>query len=292
MADRTHRFNWRSLTAFIVTWAFLVATVTGVVLYIVPHGRVAYWINWTLAGLGRTGWADVHILFGAVFIVTGVLHLYFNWKPFKNYLAERAGGHLHLRRELWVSLAGTVALVVLAVGHLPPASWLFDLNERVKGAWVANPAYEPPYGHAEETSLAGFARRQGMDLDRVTAELRAAGIAFAGPRARLKDIAAANGMTAMGLYAVIRKLEPPPAPLPGGDGGVAAAAVEARLAGSGMGRKTVADFCAETGLTPELAAERLRAAGIRWDGADKLRSIAERHGMTPMDLAKVMLAAR
>ena len=32
----------RSPIAFSVTWAFVVLTVTGIVLYIVPQGRIAY----------------------------------------------------------------------------------------------------------------------------------------------------------------------------------------------------------------------------------------------------------
>lgn len=42
--------SWRSFTALVVTWAFLILMVTGLVLYIVPHGRVAYWVHWSLAG--------------------------------------------------------------------------------------------------------------------------------------------------------------------------------------------------------------------------------------------------
>ena len=79
----------RSLTAFLVTWAFLILTVSGIVLYIVPQGRIAYWVHWSLLGLGKSDWANLHMVFGCLFIATGILHLYFNWKPFKKYLADR-----------------------------------------------------------------------------------------------------------------------------------------------------------------------------------------------------------
>jgi hypothetical protein len=51
----------------------------------------------------RDGWADAHILFGAVFIVGGALHLYFNWKPFMSYLAEHVNGHVSLKRVDFVA---------------------------------------------------------------------------------------------------------------------------------------------------------------------------------------------
>ncbi|MDX1335263.1 MAG: DUF4405 domain-containing protein, partial [Gammaproteobacteria bacterium] len=86
----------RSFTAFVVTWAFVILTITGIVLYIVPQGRVAFWTHWSLVGLGKEQWGDLHMIFGGVFIVAGVLHLWFNWKPFKKYFAERAKGHFEL----------------------------------------------------------------------------------------------------------------------------------------------------------------------------------------------------
>ena len=39
------RFSYRVLTSFFVTFYFLILLVTGVELYVVPHGRVANWIN-------------------------------------------------------------------------------------------------------------------------------------------------------------------------------------------------------------------------------------------------------
>ena len=109
----------RAFIAFLVTWSFAVLSVTGLVLYIVPQGRVAFWTHWSLLGLGKTDWGNVHMLFGGVFIVTGILHLYFNWKPFKKYLAERVKGHLELKRELVTSLGATLLLVAAALANLP-----------------------------------------------------------------------------------------------------------------------------------------------------------------------------
>lgn len=166
----------RAYTAFLVTWSFVVLTVTGLVLYVVPQGRVASWIHWSFGGLGRDGWSDVHILFGALFIATGILHLYFNWKPFKNYLAERVRGQLALKRELVTSTATTLVLVVLAILHVPPGSWLFDLNDAVKASWAQGPGNEPPFGHAEEAPLPTLAQRTGIDLPAGLAALRAAGL--------------------------------------------------------------------------------------------------------------------
>jgi hypothetical protein len=69
---RKNKHSIRSLTAFIVTWAFIVLMVTGLVLYVVPHGRVAYWVHWSLVGLEKDQWAWVHMIFGGIVIVAGI----------------------------------------------------------------------------------------------------------------------------------------------------------------------------------------------------------------------------
>ncbi|MFN3595006.1 MAG: DUF4405 domain-containing protein [Thiobacillaceae bacterium] len=129
-----NRHSMRAFTAFVVTWAFVVLTITGVVLYVVPPGRIANWLQWTLIGLDKEAWSHLHMLFGLVFILAGALHLVFNWKPFRNYLAARAGGQLRPKAELFTSLLLTLVLAVGAVMHLPPFSSVFELNDRLKNA--------------------------------------------------------------------------------------------------------------------------------------------------------------
>lgn len=92
----------RSLIAFLVTWAFIVLTVTGVVLYVVPQGRVAYWVHWSLSGMEKEQWGWVHMIFGGVFIITGFLHLFYNWAPLKKYFADRVQGHIKPKREIFI----------------------------------------------------------------------------------------------------------------------------------------------------------------------------------------------
>lgn len=193
MIKNTH--STRAFIAFLVTWSFVVLTVTGLILYVVPHGRVANWTFWSLAGLDKDGWADVHILFGAVFILAGIWHLYFNWKPFMNYLAQRARGHWSLKRELVTSLVATVLLTVATLYALPPVSWLLDLNDLAKSAWGRAPGQEPPYARAEATPLPVLAQRLNLDLAEMRAALGQVGIDASDPAASLESLAQVHGTT-------------------------------------------------------------------------------------------------
>jgi len=290
MARRRRRkgaLNVRALTAFVVTWAFAVAMVSGTVLYIVPKGRVAYWTDWALAGLDKDAWGGIHIVFGAVFIIAGILHLYFNWKPFKKYLADRAAGHVHVKREVVIATGATVLILAAAIAEVPPVSWLFDLNETVKQSWVSSPDLEPPYGHAEESSLRSLARRTGMDLDAALVRLMENGIAANGQGDNLKAIARRNGLTPMAVYAVMRpgKAEAPKA-------GVQARtpeSVEAQFEGTGIGRRRLTDMIAVAGIDPETAVERLAANGLEAETTHTLRRIADAHGLRPIQVLQVIL---
>ena len=59
----------------------------------------------------------------------------------------------------------TVVIFGLSIFNLRPASWVFDLNDTIKDSWVTHPDLEPPFGHAEEVSLAGMAKRMNLDLE-------------------------------------------------------------------------------------------------------------------------------
>jgi hypothetical protein len=276
----------RAFIAFLVTWAFVVLTVTGLVLYIVPKGRVAFWIQWSLFGLGKEGWGDVHILFGGIFIVTGILHLYFNWKPFCNYLAKRIKGHLELKQELLTSLVATILLIVGAIAAVPPISWVFDLNEQIKTSWAHAPGHEPPFGHAEEVALPALARRTNFELSAAIDVLRAANIRIDDERSTLLRIAEANGTTPAALYALILKRRVVGNPMVASRSPLE---IEERLAGTGIGGKTLVVFSGEQNIELNVATDRLKTLGIQAAPEDKLKSIAESAGVRPIEIAKAVL---
>ena len=284
---RKNKQSTRSLTAFLVTWAFIVLTVTGLILYIVPQGRIAYWIHWSFAGMEKEQWGWVHMMFGGVFIITGFLHLYFNWKPFKKYFADRVKGHFEIKREIIVATVLTVAIFAVSAANIAPASWVIDLNGWIKNSWVTAPELEPPYGHAEEASLAGISRKMNFDLEQAQAGLRAESIAFEGKKDTLNDIALRNHTTPMAIYEIIKQYRIEET---ADDVAVLTPdALEARLSGTGLGRKSIEEICSENGIDLATGLERLGGAGISADANSKARELAETHSLSPIDLVKIMM---
>ncbi|MCP3671800.1 MAG: DUF4405 domain-containing protein [Gammaproteobacteria bacterium] len=276
----------RSLIAFLVTWAFLVLTVTGIILYIVPQGRIAYWTHWSLAGLDKEQWGWIHMMFGGIFIVTGALHLYYNWKPFKKYLSERVKGELNLSRELVASLLLTVIMIVLSIYNLPPASWIFALNDSIKNSWVTSPELEPPFGHAEEISLKGIAKRMRLNLDGAIKELKQNNIHF-DPSESLDTIARNNNTTPMVIYSHISKHKEQA--VPASSKQWTPEGIEAEFSGSGLGRKSIAELCEVAGVNLETCLSRLNNAGIKATATDGVRDLSTAHDRNPVDLLKIIL---
>ncbi len=82
--------SMRRVTSLTIFFAFVTMVVTGIVLYIVPQGRVAYWADWRLLGLSKTQWGEIHVAMGLLMLLAGVLHIVYNWKPITTYLKDRS----------------------------------------------------------------------------------------------------------------------------------------------------------------------------------------------------------
>ena len=279
-------FNTRALISLLVASGFLVMAITGIMLYVAPPGRVANWTDWTLLWLTKDQWAAVHISSSLVFVLAGLTHLVMNRKPFFNYLHTRFHGHEMPRAEGIVALAAVVALVWGTLANVPPISFLLDLNERAKLMWSTDVAAEPPFGHAEEVTLANLAARDRFDLDTALAAFAAEGLVVAtGAETTLRRIADDNARTPAEVYQMIRAARPTAAPA----AGWTPAAVESRFAGGGIGRLTVAQLAAEAGIAPEDALARLAALGLPDAAETRMRELAERTGIEALELAKAVL---
>ncbi len=278
-------WNTRGLTSLCVFSTFLVMTVSGLVLYIGPEGRVAYWVNWSLIGLTKTDWGAIHTLSSLAFAVAGFFHIVFNFRTLLHYLWNRLAAGLRLKKEIAVVVLATVVICLSAVMHWPPLSYLIDLSSAIKESWVVSRDYEPPFGHAELVSLSSFCRKTGIPLDSALVALDAGGIHDARPERRMADIAASHRMTPLELYRIIKHLEPADTIL----AVFTPQSVEERFADSGIGGRTMKELAREAGADPALLEMRLRAQGLEVGPDETLKPAAARLGVMPLELLKTAL---
>ena len=193
-----------SLTLLI---SLLPLVLTSVILYIVPEGRVAYWSDWTMLGLSKSQWGDVHINLGWLFLIAGLLHLYLNWKPVVIYMKSKAKELKVFTLEFNIGLLLTLFFIVGTLLGIPPLSTILDFGTSFKEA-VSEKYGEPPYGHAELSSLKTLARRTGLDLDQMKSELLAAGVKYESEEQIVLEVAKGNNLTPKEVWLVMQKAKP------------------------------------------------------------------------------------
>jgi len=274
MVDNRKKFSWRGWTTFVVTISFIVDTISGVILYIAPPGRIAHWTNWTIWGLDKEEWVAIHTIFGYLLLIIVGIHLYYNWKMFMNFLWSKIQKALNMKQELvWA----TVASLIVFLGTLwsiPPFGSIMDLGDYFKESWEETKS-DIPIAHAELLSLEDFAIKIRVPVEQVLTSLKAKGYKVSNVRQTLGEIAKKNKTSPDKLYEAIKA------------GGVKPT-IEKTLKGSGLGRKTLEDICSEKGLSLDDVLLRLQKKGIKASAKDTFKDIAGKYGKTPMEIFNII----
>ena len=202
----SNRLSGRPFVSLLTTFSFIIATISGSVLYISPQGRIAFWQNWTILGLGKAEWSSLHTLACFLFATTSLVHVAFNWRSLLKYLRSRVGESLGYRRELGGAITVTVLFVVSALYGLPPLNGVVTFGEQMKSSWAKEADNEPPFPHAELLTLKGLTTRQGIDTGAALNCLQQQGLRVRSERETLQIIARNNGVAPSSIYALIRTL--------------------------------------------------------------------------------------
>ncbi|MBE0586253.1 MAG: DUF4405 domain-containing protein, partial [Desulfofustis sp.] len=245
-----------------------------IVLYIVPEGRVAYWADWRFLGLTKTEWGNQHVTVGFLFILAGLLHVYYNWAAVKSYLKNKMKEIKVFTLPFNVGALVTVLVAVMTYFQIPPVSLVIDLGNHFKEAG-AEKYGEPPYGHAELSSLKMLCQKEGFDLDKALALLEQQGVQGAGGEQTILAIAQNNGLTPQQIYRIIQPAKQkaanavssfPDAPMPG------------------FGRKTLDQICTEFTLDCPAIVTGLQATGLKVEAGKTIHEIAEDNGLETMQI--------
>lgn len=272
--------NFRKIVSLTSLLAFVFLILTSFVLYIVPQGRVAYWSDWRLWGLTKTDWGNIHINLGVLLLLSVAFHVYYNWKPIVAYLKNKARQIRVFTPDFNVATAVVIIFTVGTYFLIPPFSWILGLSGTIKDA-AALKYGEPPYGHAELSTLKSFTAKMNLDLNRSLDNLQSAGIRFSGSDQTLLEIAKANRLTPQQVYLAMQ-----PQPV---SADTAAGLPQQPLAG--MGRRTLADLCHEFGLHIPTVLRGLEMEKISARAEMTLRQIADDNNRSPADIYQAIRQA-
>jgi len=175
-----------------------------------------------------------------------------------------------------VALAFTLIFTFGTLLHIPPMSTILDFSASFKDAGTQKYG-EPPYGHAELSSLKMFAKRTGLDLDVIKQQLQKSDMAFDEESWTLLDIARANNCTPKDVYAAMLPPETtidtktfPDQPFPG------------------IGRMRLKGLCTQYDLDTEKIISGLGARQIKAEPDQTIKEIAQAKGMEPQTLFEII----
>lgn len=273
LVKQRHPFQWRSFTTFYVVLSFAIITLSGVILFITPPGRVAYWSQWQFLWLTKQQWQAVHTLFTFLFVIAASFHLFFNWKVLTTYLRVKLEEGMKRKSELTLASGVALLILVLTLANVPPFKTVMDFGERARNSWVS-PKDEPPIPHAELLTLAEFAEKVQIPLKQIKSQLAASGIVADSATVSVKSLAEKHNLTPQQLYAKMQK-------------GTQEKVVQV-AEGGGYGRKTIAQVCDQFKVTLPEGLRRLQASGILADESNNVRDLAAKAGKSPIDIVRII----
>jgi len=269
--------NIRRITSMTMFVSLAVLLLNSIVLYVVPEGRVAFWADWRFLGLSKGQWGEQHTTVGFLFLCAGVLHIYYNWKPIVAYMKNKARQVRVFTVPFNAALALTVIFIVGTYYQVPPMSTIVNISDSFKVA--ASEKYgEPPYGHAESSSLKMFTKREGLDLNMSLLLLKDAGVIVRGPEETIKEIADNGGKSPQKIYELIKAALLSPVAAPGDSGGP----IFPDSPNPGWGNKKLADVCTEYDLKIDGIIQSLAQIGIEAEADLTIKEIAAANELDPM----------
>jgi hypothetical protein len=304
----SHPVHLRIFISLLTALSFLAMSLSGIAAFISPQGRVAYWTIWTFLGLTKSAWGDIHITTSVLFLIAGIWHTCYNWTLLMQYLRKVPDRTATYRRELLAAIVVTLFFTVGAFMKAPPLNYLLTLNNTIKESWVRSAADDPPYGHAELSTLKSLCTKMQINLAEAMKVFKEQSIVVISADQKFEQIAGANSRTPAALYALIKHLEDKDSPrqtVSSSNTKTMVSAVAAsktaaiatyteeivsqRFEGKGIGRKTFAAICTELRLNPIQISEKLSRQKIEIQPDETLKLAAERLGKAPIELLHTIL---
>ena len=269
--------NMRRTTSLAAFLSFFVVLLTSIVLYFAPQGRIAYWADWRFWSLSKDQWGAIHINVGFLFVLSLLLHMYYNWKPIVLYLKNRAKQLKVFTKEFNVAIILTVTCMVGTYVEIPPFSTIIKISDDFKAS-AAVKYGEPPYGHAELSSIKIFAKKMGIDLKAGITLLEKAGYKIDNDTQIMQEIASNNGISPHQLYLAMTPASDKPSVFSGETHKLP------ETPALGGGNLTLTDFCSRYNLDVEIIVKSLRELSVTSKEDMTIKKIGELNERSPIDI--------
>jgi hypothetical protein len=296
----------RGFISLLTALSFLIMTISGVILFIVPQGRIASWIDWRMLGLTKVQWGNMHITTSLLFALAGLWHTWFNWRALLSYFRDKAKKTVALKWELAIAAVLTIFFTVGAAYKVPPLNYILEWNDDIKEYWIKSADDEPPLAHAELLPFNLFVKKADLELEPALKLLEQHAITIIGPDQKLGDIAEKNHTSPAAIYKLLNTGEKT-VPHTTGITSVQTVSntppahvtqvkrwtpeqIQTRFEGKGIGRKTLAEICVEFKLDQTAISKKLAEKKITMASDDSLKEAGDTYNELPLEIMKIILS--
>jgi len=215
----------RKIVSLVALLSFCVMAATGIVMFLAPQSRVAYWNGWELFGLSKRDYDSIHSTFMLLFLVAVVWHTILNWRSLVDYLRTSTRKLVVITPEFLLAMSVCVLFFVGTVWKSVPFDQYLGIAGVAKDYWRETLG-SPPWAPADATPLNQFClemedverytsqRSVSIDCDEAPSTLRNAGIIVDDISQPLDDIATANGTTPRAVADVVMSVTRPVSEIP------------------------------------------------------------------------------
>ncbi|MEI6274461.1 MAG: DUF4405 domain-containing protein [Prolixibacteraceae bacterium] len=273
-----NKFSWKSFVSFSLAWSFLIILISGIVLYIAPPGRVSNWTNWMLFGFTKAGWQAIHTIFSTTFVVLSIFHLFtFNWKVFWYYFTSKAAQGINKKKELIISAIMIAVVFSGTYFNVQPFKAIMDFGEYTTESWEIKEE-QAPIPHAEVLTIRELSAKYiKMSPDSILLLIRQKGLKVDSVGQTILKISELNGVTPAQLYSMILSANH--------EGSIK---TDRNPILQGLGRKTISEVAVELGKDASEIIKILKINGVSATPEDKIKSVSEITGKTPMEILEII----
>jgi len=191
-------FRFRRFFSLITALSFMLAALSGLILYLRPEGSLARWVGWQVLGLDKKQWEELHTVMVFVFVIVAFIHLIFNSKSLIQYMKAAPFFLRRINVEIGYALGVVVLFFVLSIYNLPPASWIFQGRELFKDG-EAVLKVSPPVPDADKRTVSELCSHNRLTIEQFDKRVKELKLTF-DTRKNWGQNAKLNKVSAQDLY--------------------------------------------------------------------------------------------
>ena len=178
-------------------------TISGIVLYIAPVGKIARWTSWVVMGLSKQQWEELHTIFSFLFAIFSLMHIFnFNRRAIVSYIKSKTGKSINRGHEAIAATFISATILAFTIFVIPPIKGVLSFGSKASNYWQEK-APPLPFSNAQDSKLEMFSSKQFEVSTDSLAQILINNNLQVDSNKTIKEIGEDNNMSADDVYAIL-----------------------------------------------------------------------------------------